>query len=331
MLLQGGYPYTAVLTVVALSVVGLPQGRSQEPRVAITPRAQSGSAQKASSNIRVNTDLVLVPVLVTDSEDRAVTGLNREQFKLFEDKIEQPITHFASEDSPISVGIVFDGSGSMGAKLQKAKAAVTQFLSTSNPDDEFFLVKFSDRAELVVDLTRESGEIQNRLSFTRSRGRTALLDAIYLAMVQMKHAHNPRKALVLISDGGDNSSRYTMGDIKNQIREADVQIYSMGIFEPLYRDGLSPEELAGPGLLNNISRQSGGRFFNVADLNDLPEIASKIGSALRNQYVIGFSPAAPTRDGKYHRITVKLVHPKGVPPLRAFFRRGYVSPVSAPQ
>jgi Ca-activated chloride channel family protein len=299
---------------------------AQSSQVNITPRMKAGSADRASSDIRVDSDLVLVPVMVTDPEDRSVTGLERGSFKLFEDRVEQPITHFASEDAPVTVGIIFDCSGSMGPKLRESRAAVSRFLGTANAKDEFFLVAFSGSANLVVDLTDRGEEIQSRLSFTQSAGRTALLDAVYLGLAQMKRAKNPRTALLIVSDGGDNSSRYTEREVKQRVRESDVQIYSVGIVEPLVGRGRSPEEFAGPELLQDISRDSGGRFFEVTDTNELPAVASKIGTLLRNQYLIGYSPGAPSKDGKFHRIEVKLARPKGVPPLRAFFRRGYFAP-----
>ncbi len=302
---------------------------AQQPRVTITLRPRPPAAEEAGprgANIRVDTELVLIPVTVTDPLNRFVTGLEKEHFKVFEDKVEQKITHFASEDAPLSVGFVFDVSGSMGAKLRKSREAAAQFLKTSNPEDEFFLVKFSDRPELVIAFTHDGEEIQNRLAFTQSKGRTALLDAIYLALHEMKKARNPRKALLIISDGGDNSSRYTQGEIKNLVREADVQIYAIGIFEPIHSRGRTAEELAGPSLLSEIAEQTGGRHFPVENVNELPDIAAKIGIELRNQYILGYSPTNQQRDGKYRRVQVRLVQPKGLPPLRAFWRLGYYAP-----
>jgi VWFA-related protein len=252
--------------------------------------------------------------------------LDREYFKIYEDKVEMPITHFASDEVPMTVGLVFDSSGSMGPKLQKSRAAVAEFLKIANPEDEFSLVEFSDTARLAVPLTREFRDIQNRLMFTQSKGRTALLDGLYLALLEMKHAHNARKALLVISDGGDNSSRYTSKDLKNLVQESDVQIYSIGVFEPLARRSQTPEELSGPDLLGDVATASGGRLFEIQDVNELPGVASKIGMALRNEYVLGYSPTAEKRDGKYHRIQVKMARPKGVPPLRASFRSGYYAP-----
>jgi VWFA-related protein len=293
------------------------------PRPKLAPGADAGPRQ---SNIRVDSTLVLIPVTVTDPLNRFVTGLDREHFKLEEDKIEQTISHFASEDAALSIGLVFDTSGSMGSKLQKSRQAAAQFFKAANPDDEFFLVQFNDRPELSFGFTTNTEDIQNRLTFTQSKGRTALLDAIYLALHEMKKARNPRKALLVLSDGGDNSSRYTESEIKNLVREADVQIYAIGIFEPVHARGRTAEELSGPGLLGEVAEQTGGRHYPVENLNDLPDIAAKIGIELRNQYVIGYTSTNLERDGKYRRVKVKLVQPRGLPPLRAFWRLGYYAP-----
>jgi Ca-activated chloride channel family protein len=305
---------------------------AQETRVSIEPRIKTDnsadrvSAEPSAANIRVSTDLVLIPVTVTDKLNRSVTGLEKEHFKLFEDKVEQVITHFASEDAPVAIGIVFDCSASMGDKLRQSREAVSALLKTANPEDEFFMVEFSDRAQVVVNLTQDSTAISNRLNLIQPRGRTALLDAIVVSLNEMRKAHNSRKALVIISDGGDNSSRYTVSEVKNQVREADVQIYAVGIIEPFWGRGRSPEELDGPRLLSEVAEQTGGRLFEVDNLNDLPDIASKVGSALRNQYVLGYSPSNVRRDGKYHRVRLKLMKPTGWPSLRASWRLGYYAP-----
>jgi Ca-activated chloride channel homolog len=297
-------------------------------KVSVEPRAKpSGNAViSPKANIRVDSTLVLIPVTVTDPYNRFVTGLEKENFKILEDKKEQDILQFSSEDAPLSVGIVFDCSGSMGSKLEKSRQAVTQFFRTANPEDEFFLVQFNDTADLVQPFTRNLEEIQNRLTFTQSRGRTALLDAIYLALHEMKKAMNPRKALLLISDGGDNSSRYTENEIKNLVKEADVQIYAIGIYEPIGSRSRTPEEMSGPGLLTEIAEQTGGRQYAVENLAELGDIAAKIGVELRNQYILGYSPHNQERDGKYRRVEVKLNQPRGLPPLRAFWRHGYYAP-----
>ncbi len=287
---------------------------ADSPKVTVDPRAKPTPpvAKGPRADIRVDTTVVLINVTVTDPLNRFVTGLEKENFKVFEDKGEQKIVHFASEDAPLSIGLVFDTSGSMGNKLTKSRQAVGEFFKTANPDDEFFLVQFNDRPELIQDFTTNIEDIQNRLTFTQAKGRTALLDAVYMALHRMKKAHNPRKALLIISDGGDNSSRYTESEI--------------GIFEPASSRGRTAEELNGPGLLSELSEQTGGRHFAVENLNELPDVAAKIGIELRNQYILGYSPTNRERDGKYRKVKVTLVQPKGLPPLVARWRPGYYAP-----
>ncbi len=303
-------------------------GAFAQPPVVITPRAATVPKKEVlpRTDIRVDSNLVLIPVTVTDPLNRFVTGLDKDNFKILEDKKEQTISQFSSEDAPLSVGVIFDCSGSMGHKLEKSRLAVAQFFKTANPEDEFFLVQFGDSAELAQPFTRNLEEIQNRLTFTQSKGRTALLDAIYLGLHEMKRAKNPRKALLVISDGGDNNSRYTEPEIKNLVKEADVQIYAIGIYESMGARGRTPEEAAGQGLLTEIAEQTGGRQYPVDNLNELPDIAAKIGVELRNQYVLGYSPLNQGHDGKYRRVVVKLVQPRGMPTLRPFWRQGYYAP-----
>ncbi len=231
---------TLFFTIAATVALVLQVSQGQQ-NVTIEPRAKPKAAEPASprSNIRIDTTVVQIPCTVTDPLNRFVTGLEKDNFRLFEDKVEQKIQYFASEDAPISVGLIFDTSGSMGSKLEKSRQAVAQFFRTTNPQDEFFLVEFNDRPTLVVPLTTSLEEIQNRLTFTQSKGRTALLDAVYLGLHTMKKGHNARKALLIISDGGDNSSRYTESEIKNLVREADVQIYAIGIYESISGRGRS--------------------------------------------------------------------------------------------
>ncbi len=312
----------------AIQSGGPGQSNSSEP-VAVPGRKSEGSKDSGRSraaDIRVNRTLVLINVTVTDPLNRFVTGLEKQHFRLYEDKVEQRISDFSAEDAPISIGLVFDTSGSMGPKLQKSRQAAAEFFKTANPSDEFFLVQFNDRPELSVPFTTDTDKIQSTLTFTQSKGRTALLDSVYLAMHEMKKAKNPRKALLIISDGGDNSSRYTETEIKNAVREADVQIFAIGIFESGGDRGRTPEEAAGPGLLNELAEQTGGREYSVENVAELPDIAAKIGVELRNEYVLGYTPRNLERDGKYRKVQVKLNQPRGLPPLKAYFRLGYYAP-----
>jgi len=316
----------SLLLLVAASLVAV----GADEKVNVTPRPKAPPKQtelrQREHTIRLDVNMVLVPVSVITPLGQLVTGLEKDHFRIIEDKEEQKILHFGAEDAPLSLGIVFDASGSMGHKLTKSRQAVAQFFKTANPQDEFFLVQFNDRPEVAMGFTGRLEEIQNRLTFTQAKGRTALLDAIYLALNNMKQAKNSKRALLIISDGGDNSSRYTEREIKNLVKEADVQIYAIGIFEPVSSRGRTAEELSGPSLLSEIAEQTGGRQYPVENLNELPDVAANIGIALRNQYVLGYIPANNQKDGKWRRIQVKLNQPKGMPQLRAFAKLGYYAP-----
>jgi Ca-activated chloride channel homolog len=273
--------------------------------------------------LKVDVDLVLVPVTITDPMNRLVTGLEKDNFQLFEGNSAQDIRTFSSEDAPVSLGVIFDSSGSMSSKMDRAKDAVMEFFKTANPQDEFFMITFSDEPEEITDFTSSVDEIQNKLVFAVPRKRTALLDAIYMGVSKMRQAKYPKKALLIISDGGDNHSRYTENEIRSVVKEADVMIYAIGIYD---RYASAREEQLGPQLLSDITELSGGRAFTIDNPNDLADVATKIGIELRNQYVLGYKPNKVVRDGKWRKIKVKLLPPKGLPPLRVYARTGYYAP-----
>jgi Ca-activated chloride channel homolog len=273
--------------------------------------------------LKVDVDMVLVPVTITDPMNRLVTGLEKDNFQLFEGNTSQDIRTFSSEDAPVSLGVIFDSSGSMSSKMDRAKDAVMEFFKTANPQDEFFMITFSDEPEEVTDFTSSVDEIQNKLVFAVPRRRTALLDAIYMGVTKMRQAKFPKKALLIISDGGDNHSRYTENEIKSLVKEADVMIYAIGIYDRFFP---TTEERLGPELLSEITELTGGRAFTIDNPNDLGDVATKIGVELRNQYVLGYKPNKITRDGKWRKIRVKLLPPKGLPPLRVYARTGYYAP-----
>jgi Ca-activated chloride channel homolog len=290
----------------------------------LTPVVPPEQAKSSGNPIRTEVTLALVNVTATDPYGRIVTGLEKENFRVFEDGIEQEIVAFSSEDVPVSIGLIFDMSGSMSDKIQKARQAAVQFLQTANPRDEFFLVSFGDRAELARSFTSNIEELQNGMIYTTARGRTALFDAIYLGLSQMRGARNSKRALLIISDGGDNHSRYTESDMRNFVKEADCQLYSIGLFDA--DRGRTLEELYGPTLLSEITELTGGRVFPVTSLDELPDIAAKIGLELRNQYVLGFKPANTRHNGAWRKIKVKLVAPRGLPPLNIYAKTGYYAP-----
>jgi Ca-activated chloride channel family protein len=300
-----------------------PAQQDATPRPQEIKKVTPGALFKPSQVLHVDVDLALVNVVVTDPYNRLVTGLDPDNFRIFEDNVEQEIITFSSEDIPISIGVIFDCSGSMSNKLGKAREAAIEFFKTANPEDEFFLVSFNDRAQLTSSFTNSVEDLQSRLMFTSSKGRTALLDAIYLGLSQMRGAHNAKRALLILSDGGDNHSRYQESDIKRLVKEADTQLYAIGIFDPLGYRSRTFEELNGPSLLGEITEMTGGRAFAVDNLDELPDIAAKIGLELRNQYVLGYRPSNKAHDGRWRKIKIKLRAPRGLPPLTVYSKTGY--------
>jgi Ca-activated chloride channel homolog len=270
-------------------------------------------------------DLVMVPVSVSDPLNHLVLGLAKDNFQIFDNKELQSIDHFSSEDVPISLVIVLDTSGSMASnnKIGNAREAVLELLNTSNPQDEVLLITVADKPELQSVFTNSIETIQSALFKPLVRGSTALLDGIYLAISQMKHAKYSRKALLIISDGGDNHSRYGEREIVDLVKESDVIIYSIGIYDQYFQ---SEEERLGPQLLSDVSELTGGRLFTVNNPNGLANVASDIGAELRSQYVLGYSLKTPLRDGKWHKIKVKFLRPKGLPRVQVNARKGYYAP-----
>jgi Ca-activated chloride channel homolog len=322
------------LLVAALLSVPALRAQSAVDDVHIKPRVEQPVAPKPSELIdpslkthtkpfKSEVDMVLVPVTITDPMNRLVTGLDKENFAVFEGKQVQEIRTFSSEDAPVSLGVIFDMSGSMSSKIERAREAVVEFFKTANPQDEFFMVTFADKPEEVSDFTNSVEDIQGKLVYTVPKGRTALLDAIYLGISKMRQAKYTKKALLIISDGGDNHSRYTEGEIKSLVKEADVLVYAIGIYDHYFP---TEEERLGPALLSEISELTGGRTFTIDNPNDLADVATKIGIELRNQYVLGYRPKNVTRDGKWRKIKVKLIPPKGLPPLRVYAKTGYYAP-----
>jgi Ca-activated chloride channel homolog len=297
----------------------------QTPRVKFLEEISENSLNSHTQPFISKVDLVLVPVSVRDQMNRPVLGLDKKDFQIFDNKELQFIDHFSSEDTPISLAIVLDTSGSMASsyKIERAREAVLEFLMTSNPDDEVLLVSVSDRPELKANFTKSIDTIQGMLVSLVPQGSTALLDGIYLAMSQMKSAKYARKALLIISDGGDNSSRYDEREITDLVKESDVLIYSIGIYDEYFQ---SEEERRGPVLLSDISDLTGGRLLTVNNPKDLADAALKVGAELRSKYVLGYRPQTPIRDGKWHKIRVKLLTPKGLPRVQINAKKGYYAP-----
>ena len=269
-----------------------------------TPAELDPSLKTHTKPYKVEVDLVLVPVTITDPMNRLVTGLEKENFTVIDNGEKQEIRHFSSEDAPISLGVVFDMSGSMKDKIEKSREAVVEFFKTANPQDEFFMVAFNEKPVLLSDFTQSIESIQGQLVYAEPRGRTALLDSIYLAISKMKEAHNQKKALLIISDGGDNHSRYTLSEIKSLVREADISIYSIGLYDRYF---MTSEEMAGPELLEDLSKETGGTAFTIDNPGDMTYAAHSISNILRNQYLLGYQPKGSKADGKWHKIKIKFL------------------------
>lgn len=273
--------YSLAVTILIVTMTAAnPQPADSE--VSIMVRNGRIQNQTTRVNMRVDTDLILVPVTVTDSLNRPVADLDKTNFHVFEGGIEQRVSYLSCEDSPIAVGVLFDASASMRSKMVKSREAVAQFLTTVNAEDDFFLVEFSDRPRLAHALPSSAQEIQNALTFIAPQGRTALLDAISLGLHELRKSKKPRKALLILSDGGDNASRYSALEVRHMIRESDALIYAIGIFESSSISAPSSAELSGPSLLSAITHQAGGQMFPVSDIRDLADVASRIGTELRN-------------------------------------------------
>ena len=268
---------------------------------------------------RIGVENVYVQIAVSDSLGRYVTGLKKEHFRVFEDKVEQTITHFSQEDAPISVGIIFDVSASMkdNDNIRKAKNAITRFLQSLNPEDEAFLITFNEQANLTQRFTDQLGTLRSAMAQLKPSGKTAIYDAVYMGLDQIRRGKNEKKALVLISDGEDNSSRYSAVELREFARESNVQVYGIG----------EPGNLGyGFAEIQNIISLTGGRAFFPNSFNDLDYYIDLVHSELRSQYLVGYSPTNNVRDGKWRRITVRLDAPPGLPRLAVRAREGYYAP-----
>ena len=255
---------------------------------------------------------------------RFVTGLEKEHFQLFEDKVEQTISHFSSEDAPTSIGLLFDVSSSMGDKIARAKDAAVAFLKTSNPDDEFYLLTFADQPSLDEEFTSDVSQIQNRLVYKGAKGSTTLYDAVYLGLEKMKQAHHPKKAMLLITDGEDTRSRYSLVNVRHAVKESDVQIYAIGIVSSYYSD--FAQGRSGRSVLEEMTEVTGGKAYFPNSVYELEDICTKIAVELKNQYVLGYASSNPSRDGRWRKIKVKLNAPRGLPALSVRSKTGYYGP-----
>lgn len=298
----------------------------QGPLLLTRPPASPAAGDALPVNIRVDSALVLIPAHVTTGDGASITDLARENFHVSEDNVEQKITYFAKDDAPISIGVLLDTSGSMRNKVRRSSEAAATFFQTANPQDEFFLIEFNDRPKLTVPFTNDPGELYRRVVHAHPFGRTSLLDAVHMASLQMKHARNSRKAILIVSDGGDNRSRFTPRQVQSDVLESDMQTYAIGIFEPDTAHKLTTEEQHGPDLLEELAEATGGRHYRVDDIDQLASVAARVSTDLRNQYLLGYTSTNAERDGKYRQVKVNVTA-NGAAKLRTYYRRGYYAPL----
>jgi len=282
---------------------------------------QSSEPQQAP--VKVDVDLVLVSAAVTDHDGSPVTGLEKSHFQVWEDKVEQDIRYFSAEEIPVSLGVVFDISSSMGDKLSVARDAVTRFLNTGASRDEYALIEFNNRPHVTQDFTSDITEFQNRIALVSSSGSTALYDAVYLGIEKLRRAHNRRKALLLVTDGEDNHSHYTLADLKELAKESDVQLFAIGIAGFPITTATKGRK-SGRAILQELVDLTGGEVFFTTDVQKLDDICSKISESLRSEYVIGYASTNTAKDGKWRRLHLKV---NAISPVSIHVRSGYYAPV----
>jgi Ca-activated chloride channel homolog len=298
-----------------------PAPGSQSPQSPMPPLRPPAPNQGDQGPIRDFTDVVSLPVTVTDAYNRLVTGLDRQHFEVFEDKVKQEISFFSDDDAPVNLGIVFDVSGSMKGKLDRARDALKAFIDTSHSDDDFFLVGFNQRANLLAEFT-DGDSLTNKLTLVDPKGQTALYDAAYLGIEKVKQGRHIRNAMLLISDGQDNSSRYTYGELRKLLKEAGVQIYCIGIVEMGGASG-GTLDMQGQAILEEIAQTTGGKAFFPRSAAELEDATTRIALELRHQYSIGYNPTNVKRDGQWHKIRVNVKGPKGLSNLKVQHKEGY--------
>jgi Ca-activated chloride channel homolog len=285
------------------------------------------SAQKPGTVVEggsliTNTDLITLTVTVTDTYGRYVSGLSQKAFTILDEKKPQEITFFSDDDSPVSVGVIFDVSGSMsGDKIKNAREALAKFIQTSHNSDEYFLIAFNSRAQLLLDKTRDGNAVLDKLTFVQTKNNTALYDACYLGVEKVQRGLHPKRALLLISDGQDNNSRYTFNELRRLLKESDVVLYGIGILSG--GDAGSDLGMAGQGILDELANVSGGKAFFPRSALEMDDIFEQIALELRHQYSIGYKPSEFSNDGKWRKIKVKVTPPRGLPRLFVRSKEGY--------
>jgi Ca-activated chloride channel family protein len=296
----------------------------QKPPSEATPAKAEPTppGQLIEGPVITNTDLITFTVTVTDTYGRFVSGLNKNAFTVSDDKKQQEITFFSDDDAPVSVGVIFDVSGSMsGDKVRRARDALSKFVQTSHNSDEYFLIGFNSRAQLLLDKTRNGDAVLDKMTFVQTRGNTALYDACYLGVEKVQRGSHPKRALLLISDGQDNNSRYTFNELRRLLKESDVVLYGVGILGG--GDAGSALGMEGQGILDELSSVSGGKAFFPRSPAEMDDIFEQIALELRHQYSIGYKPTNFSNDGKWHKVKVRVAPPRGLPRLFVRTKEGY--------
>jgi Ca-activated chloride channel family protein len=311
-----------LVSLIAARPVTAQEQKPSAPKPQQTPAPPEQGTEVGEGPVVVNTDLITLTVTVTDTYGRYVSGLDKKAFKVLEDKEEQEIEYFSDDDAPVSVGVIFDVSGSMsGDKIRKAREALSRFIQTSHDSDEYFLIAFNSRAQLLLDKTRDGDAVLNKLTFVQTRSNTALYDACYLGVEKVTRGTHPKRALLLISDGQDNDSRYTFSEVRRLLKESDVVLYSIGILGG--NDPGSSLGMEGQSVLDELSAVSGGKAFFPNTSAEMDELFERIALELRHQYSIGYRPKNFKNDGKWHKLKVKVTPPRGLPRLFVRSREGY--------
>ncbi|MEZ5344035.1 MAG: VWA domain-containing protein [Pyrinomonadaceae bacterium] len=306
---------TSVIILVCFISILTAFGQDPQP----TPPTQGDDSD---AEIKIETDLVTLTLTVTDYYGRYVSGLTKNNFTIYDEKQKQKITFFSDTDAPVSIGILFDVSGSMsGEKILKAKNALSRFINTSHPRDEYNLIAFNKRAQLLMDRTRDGEAVLNKLTLVKPKDNTALYDAVYLGVERVTRGAHQKKALLIISDGQDNASRYSFKEVRRLMKESDVVIYSVGIMDG--RDSGSMEGLQGQAFLDELASVTGGKSFYPSSAVEMDEIFERIALELRHQYSIGYTPENFKPNGEWRKVKVKVKPPRGLPRLTVRSREGY--------
>lgn len=306
-----------------LSLAGALAIHAQDPKP--TPTIED----RDDRPISVTTDLVTLTLTVTDNFGRYVSGLGKNAFSVVDNDKEQEITFFNDADAPVSIGVIFDVSGSMSKdKIVKARNALERFINTSHPNDEYFLIAFNTRAQLLLDRTRDGNAVLDKLSLVEPKNNTALYDAVYLGTERVTRGAHQKKALLVISDGQDNSSRYNFGEVRRLLKESDVTIYGVGILGG--SDMGSALGMQGQSFLDELAGVTGGKSFYPATNVEMDEIFERIALELRHQYSVGYVPKDFNPDGKWRKVKVKVKPPRGLPRLIVRGREGYYATPTTP-